>query len=250
MGDLKAKLSRHLAACSVAAIATCAAVAPDAKAVVIYYEPNAGAGWAIPDTIDGLYINVETQATGSTGGSTGRPAGWDINPYTTSLLSAVNLSWFNATGTGMLRYPGVTSGSAGNLALGTTVGSTGSYGSGQSAVGSAPGNWQLDTTNYFGFRFLASDSQTHYGWGAMQVGSAITTRTITAIGWEDQAGVAILVGDRAPVPGPSPASVPGPLPLFGVAAAFSWSRRLRRRTLQASKQPAPATTLTSCKPPA
>ena len=85
----------------------------------------------------------------------------------------------------------------------------------------------------------------------MQVGSAITTRTITAIGWEDQAGVAILVGDTgAPVPGPSPASVPGPLPLFGVAAAFSWSRRLRRRTLQASKQPAPATTLTSCKPPA
>lgn len=213
---------------------------------MIYYEPNAGAGWAIPATNDGLYINVETQATSSTGGSTGRPAGWDINPY-----YGDPLSWFNAYGTGMLRYPGVTSGSAGNLALGTTVGSTGSYGSGQSAVGSAPGNWQLDTTNYFGFRFLASDSQTHYGWGAMQVGSAITTRTITAIGWENQAGVAILVGDTgAPVPSPSPASVPGPLPLFGVAAAFSWSRRLRRRTLQASKQPAPATTLTSCKPPA
>ena len=27
----------------------------------------------------------------------------------------------------------------------------------------------------------------------------------------------------------SPASVPGPLPLFGAAAAFGWSRRLRRR---------------------
>lgn len=242
MGDLKAKLSLHLAACSVAAIATCAAVAPDAKAVVIYYEPNAGAGWVIPATVDGLYINVETQATGSSDSL----AGWDINPY-----SVERLTWFNATGTGMLRYPGVTSGSAGNLALGTTVGSTGSYGTGTSVVGSAPGNWQLDATNYFGFRFLASDNQTHYGWGAMQVGSAITTRTITAIGWEDQAGVAILVGDTgAPVPGPSPASVPGPLPLFGVAAAFSWSRRLRRRTLQASKQPAPATTLTSCKPPA
>lgn len=241
MGDLKVKLSRHLAACSVAAIATCAAVAPDAKAVVIYYEPNSGAGWVIPATVDGLYINVETQATDSTA-----RAGWDINPH-----EAASLSWFNATGTGMLRYPGMTSGSAGNLALGTTVGSTGSYGYGAVVVGSAPGNWQLDATNYFGFRFLASDNQTHYGWGAMQVGSAISTLTITAIGWEDQAGVAILVGDTgAPVPGPSPASVPGPLPLFGVAAAFSWSRRLRRRTLQASKQPAPATTLTSCKPPA
>ena len=244
MGDLKVKLSRHLAACSVAAIATCAAVAPDAKAVVIYYEPNAGAGWAIPATNDGLYINVETQATSSTG----PVAGWDINPY-----GASSLTWYRATGTGLLRYPGVTSGPTGNLALGTTVDSSGSYtsASGSVVVGSAPGNWQLDATNYFGFRFLASDNQTHYGWGAMQVGSAISTRTITAIGWEDQAGVAILVGDTgAPVPGPSPASVPGPLPLFGVAAAFSWSRRLRRRTLQASKQPAPATTLTSCKPPA
>jgi hypothetical protein len=243
MSDLKAKLSRHLAACSVAAFATCAAVAPDAKAVVIYYEPNAGAGWVIPDSINGLYINVETQATGAD-----QFPGWDINPFGSS-----SLSWLNAVGAGMLRYPGMTSGPTGNLALGTTVGSTGSYngggpvvvGGGPVVVGSAPGNWQLDATNYFGFKFLASDNQTHYGWGAMQVGSAITTRTITAIGWEDQAGVAILVGDTG-----APASVPGPLPLFGVAAAFSWSRRLRRRTLQASKQPAPATTLTSCKPPA
>ena len=77
MGDLKAKLSRHLAACSVTAIATCAAVAPDAKAVVIYYEPNPGSGCVIPATVDGLYINVETQATGS---SDSLVAGWDINP--------------------------------------------------------------------------------------------------------------------------------------------------------------------------
>jgi len=30
-------------------------------------------------------------------------------------------------------------------------------------------------------------------------------------------------------PGPTPADVPGPLPLFGVAAAFGWSRLLRKR---------------------
>ena len=234
------RLQRHLALASVAVFAAGASCG------------TADAGWVtwencnlvIPATIDGLYINVETRVTGSAGSVVG---GWDINPYGASFLN-----WSSATGTGMLRYPGVTSGPAGNLALGTTVDSSGSYtsASGSVVVGSAPGNWQLDATNYFGFRFLASDNQTHYGWGAMQVGSAITTRTITAIGWEDQAGVAILVGDGAPVPGPSPASVPGPLPLFGVAAAFSWSRRLRHRTLQASKQPAPATTLTSCKPPA
>ena len=30
-------------------------------------------------------------------------------------------------------------------------------------------------------------------------------------------------------PGPTPADVPGPLPLFGLAAAFGWSRLLRKR---------------------
>ena len=32
-----------------------------------------------------------------------------------------------------------------------------------------------------------------------------------------------------PVQGPAPSGVPGPLPLFGAAAAFGWSRQLRRR---------------------
>ncbi len=30
-------------------------------------------------------------------------------------------------------------------------------------------------------------------------------------------------------PSPGPAAAPGPLPLFGAAAAYTWSRRLRRR---------------------
>jgi hypothetical protein len=37
----------------------------------------------------------------------------------------------------------------------------------------------------------------------------------------------LIVG--APGPSPGPAGVPGPLPLLGAGAAFSWSRRLRRR---------------------
>lgn len=35
--------------------------------------------------------------------------------------------------------------------------------------------------------------------------------------------------ETGPGPGPSPADVPGPLPLFGLAAAFGWSRLLRQR---------------------
>ena len=163
------RLQRHLALASVAAGATCCAV--DAGVVVW-----ANCNLVIPANIDGLYINVETQVTGSAGSVV---AGWDINPY-----SATNLTWFNPTGGGMMRYPGVTTGSAGNLPIGAIVGSMGSYGSGAVVVGTSPGNWQLNATNIFGFRFTGADGQTHYGYGTMQVGATITSRTITNLFYE------------------------------------------------------------------
>ena len=242
MANLKARLSGHLAACTAAAIATSAAVTPEAKAAVVYYQPNAGAGWVIPPSLDGLYINVETQVTGSNAGSV---PGWDINPYGSGALQ-----WFNSTGGGQLRFPGITSGSAGNLPLGTTVSSSGSYNTTVANIvfGASPGNWQLNTSNYFGFKFVAADSQTHYGWGRMDVGAAATTRSIMEIGYESTADTSILVGAGS---SPQPASVPSPLPLFGATAAFGWSRQLRRRTLLASsKQPAPTTAPPSSTPPA
>jgi len=210
---------------------------------IINYQPNGGAGWVIPANIDGLYINVETQAVSS---NSSLVPGWDLNPYSSGGSS--NLSWFNSSGGGQLRYPGITSGAAGNLPLGTTVSSTGSYNTSTASVvfGASPGNWQLNASNYFGFKFVAADTQTHYGWGRMDVGAAATTRSIMEIGYESTAGTSILVGaGSAP-----PASVPGPLPLFGATAAFGWSRRLRRRTLQASRQPATVPALPSSTPPA
>jgi hypothetical protein len=238
VANLKARLSGHLAACTAAAIATSAAVTPEAKAAVVYYQPNAGAGWVIPATTDGLYINVETQVTGSSAGSV---VGWDLNPY-----SSAGLKWFSPAGTQLLRYPGITSGTAGNLPLGTTVSSSGSYNGSSIAVvfGTSPGNWQLNASNYFGFQFVAADSQTHYGWGRMDVGAANTIRSIMEIGYQDVAGASINVGEGASAP------VPGPLPIFGATAAFGWSRRLRRRTLQASRQPATVPALPSSTPPA
>jgi hypothetical protein len=242
VANLKAKLAGHLAACTAAAIATSAALTPEAKALVIYYQPNAGAGWVIPATTDGLYINVETQVTNTPSSV----PGWDLNPYGTS-----GLSWFQSTGGGQLRYPGITTGMAGNLPLGTNVSSSGSINDslGNVTFGASPGNWQVNASNYFGFRFVAADSQTHYGWGRMDVGALATIRSIMEIGYESTAGTSILVGAGSPPP--PPASVPGPLPLFGATAAFGWSRHLRRRTLLASsKQPAPTTAPPSSTPPA
>ena len=116
---LSNRLAKHFAAAAAASV-----VAGAANAAIVHW---ADANLLVPATIDGLYINVETRQTGSAGSAV---AGWDINPY-----SATSLTWFNATGTGMMRYPGVTTGSAGNLALGTAVGATGSFGSGAVVVG-------------------------------------------------------------------------------------------------------------------
>jgi len=244
VANLKTKLAGHLAACTAAALATSAALTPEAKALVIYYQPNAGEGWVIPNTNLGLYINVETQVTSSSNISV---PGWDLNIYSTV---SSGLGWYNPAGGGQLRYPGITSGRAGNLPLETTVSSSGSYNTSAGGVvfGTSPGNWQLNASNYFGFRFVAADSQTHYGWGRMDVGAAATIRSIMEIGYESTAGTSILVGAGSPPP--PPASVPGPLPLFGATAAFGWSRRLRRRTLQSSRPSAPVPALPSTTPPA
>ena len=201
------RLGRYLAACA----AVTAAAAHHAAADVNYWPD---AGLVVPATIDGLYINVETRTTGSSGSST---AGWDINPY-----SATSLTWFNAVGTGMLRFPGVTTGSAGNLALNTPVGPTGSFGSGSVVVGSAAGNWQLNSANYFGFRFTASDGLTHYGWGKFVIGSAINgaDRTITELAWETEPNTPILVGDTG-----------GPPPDYDPCAPFNPSASVGSNTL-------------------
>jgi hypothetical protein len=184
------RLGRHLAAALTAAVA-----AQAASAEIIYSAVN----WTVPANLDGLYINVQTQTTGSAGSAV---AGWDINPYGSSTLT-----WFNATGTGMMRFPGATTGSAGNLAIGTLVDATRSFGSGAVVVGAAAGNWQLNSANYFGFRFVAADGLTHYGWGKFQVGSSISgaDRKITEIAYENVAGVGIAVGDQG---GPPPAYDP------------------------------------------
>jgi len=191
---LHSRLSSQLKACSAAALLAVGGLA-DADAAVVHWQ---NANLLIPNNIDGLYINVETQATGSAGSLV---AGWDINPY-----SATSLTWFNATGTGMMRFPGATTGSAGNLAQGTVIGGAGvtnngfatSFGSGAVTVGSAPGNWQLNSSNYFGFRFVGADGGTKYGWGRFVIGASISgaDRMIAEIAYESS-GASIVVGSGA-----------------------------------------------------
>jgi hypothetical protein len=205
---LSNRLAKHFAAAAAASV-----VAGAANAAIVHWS---NMNLVIPNTIDGLYINVETRVTGSAGSLV---AGWDINPY-----SATSLTWFNATGTGMLRHPGATTGSAGNLAGGTIVGGAGvtnngfatSFGSGAVTVGSNPGNWQLNAVNIFGFRFTGASGGTHYGYGFFQIGASISgaDRMITDIFFEDVAGASITV-----VP------APGAIALLGLAGLAGRRRR-------------------------
>jgi len=198
---LSNRLAKHFGAAAAAAV-----VVGSANAAIVHW---ADANLTIPATIDGLYINVETQTTGSAGSVV---AGWDINPY-----SATTLNWFNAAGTGMMRYPGVTTGSAGSLMAGMEVGATGSFGSGAVVVGSAPGNWSLNASNYFGFRFVAADGGTKYGWGRFVIGAALNgaDRMIAELAYEDS-GASIAVGA---IP------APGAVALLGLAGLAGRRRR-------------------------
>ena len=197
------RLSKHFLAAAVAASSASLLAAHSASADIIY---SGVINFACAVDIDGCYINVETGLL-SNGPGTGVP-GWDVNPYSTG----GGMNFFNSTGGGQIRYPGVTTGAAGNVALNTPVTSTSSYNTATTPVtfGAAAGNWQYSATNIIGFRFVAAAGTTHYGWMRFAMGAAGSsgtsmTRTIVDYAWETTAGLPILAGSQG---GPPPAYDP------------------------------------------
>ena len=210
------KISNRLGMHMAAAAAVAAGVAASADAAIVYSGIK---NFVCAVDIDGCYINVQTN-TLSNGPGSGVP-GWDVNPYS----SGGGMNFFNSTGGGQMRYPGVTAGPAGNLALGTSIGSTGSFNTSTTGVvfGSAAGNWQYSAENIIGFRFVAAAGTTHYGWMRFAMGAAgssgtAMTRTVVDYAYESVAGTSIAVGA-----GIVPA--PGALALLGVAGLAGARRR-------------------------
>jgi MYXO-CTERM domain-containing protein len=196
---LSNRLAKHFVAAAAASV-----VAGAANAAIVHW---ADANLVIPANIDGLYINVETRATGTAGSAV---SGWDINPY-----SATSLTFFNATGSGVFRLPGATTPSS--VAVGTIIDSAGTFGGGAASTSSAVGAWSLNASNYFGFRFVASDGGTKYAWGRFVIGAALNgaDRMIAEIAYEDS-GAGISVGA---VP------APGAIALLGLAGVVGRRRR-------------------------
>lgn len=174
-----------------------------------------GSPLIVPNSFDGVYINVVTGATGTTGGAT---PGWDFNPYS----QGTNTLAFFSPGApgGMMRFPGSATTTAGNLAIGTPVDASGTYDGGTSPApfNANPGAWVLNDSNYFAFRFLnEATTQAHFGWGRMEVGASPGVRSIAELYYEDQPGIAIAVGT---VPEPT-----GSLLAAGAAGIIALRRR-------------------------
>ena len=209
------RLGRHVIAASAVLITT----AGTAHAAVKRWDCNL----SIPATSAGLFINVQTEVTGTTGGSV---LGWDLNLYTTS-PSAPSLTMYGNIGTRFMRAPFQFGYAVGNLAEEQDVGAEqfalglfNPEGDAYSAIFNTPGqsgvgNWNLNSINYFGFRFAASTGVTHYGYARMDVGANANVRTLKYIEWNETPGAAVQV-----------APAPGALALLGLAG-FGRSRRRR-----------------------
>jgi hypothetical protein len=209
------RLGRHVITATAVAITT----AGTAQAAIERWECNL----SIPATSAGLFINVQSRATGTTGVSA---PGWDFNLYTTS-PTAPSLTMYGNIGTRFMRTPGQFGYAVGNLAEEQDVGAEqfalglfNPEGDAYSAIfntggQSGVGNWNLNSINYFGFRFSANTGATHYGYGRMDVGASANVRTLKFIEWNETAGAAVQV-----IP------APGALALLGLAG-FGRSRRRR-----------------------
>jgi hypothetical protein len=199
-----------------ATLAGAALAAPAiADASIVYSGP---VSIVIPNTADGLYLNVVNGATGTTTG----PAGWDINPYSSApatpnftLWGPTANTWFNSNG--VINPPGY------NLAFGTSI-------SGAATAFFRPGG-SLDvgpeihlnsSNNYLGFRFVneALGNQVQFGWVQIQFGATLADRTIIGYAYENT-GAAIGAGVFVPEP--------STMALFSVMAAGALGVRAWRK---------------------
>lgn len=117
---------------------------------------------AIPQNIDGVYLNLVTGATGTTGTGT---VGWDFNPYASS--SSTLLSFNGATGSGYVSSGGVISA----LASGAPIDASNTYLTGIQTSATAMGTYRAGVTSatYLGFR-LTEGGNTYFGWINMTTG--------------------------------------------------------------------------------
>ena len=148
---------------------------------------------AIPDNVNGVYLNVVTGAN-----STSSLAGYDVNPYSNAagqfnLWGPTTNTWFNPQGVVGGNY---------NLPGGTVI-------QGASTVFFRPGSTNVasqftlnSNQNYVGFRFVneANGNQVHFGYLQLQFGATAGTRSIVRYVYDNVANTAVTIPGGATAP--------------------------------------------------
>ena len=183
MSTLVNRLDMHFAA--LAAVGTLAVVGGvhKAEAAVVYSGPL---NIAIPNTIDGLYINLVTGAA-TTPSST---PGYDLNPY------VAGGNWRNFGPSSDIGAASVIS----SLTAGTLIDASGAYIAQGSGTGFAAA---FGTTAILGIRFVReSDSATLFGWVRLTLpGSPAATAAGTLVDYAyEDTGAGINAGATTPAP--------------------------------------------------
>ncbi|MCA9242969.1 MAG: PEP-CTERM sorting domain-containing protein [Phycisphaerales bacterium] len=179
-------LDQHLGKCAMlaaAGVGTGMMAAPQADAAVV---DSGIVNINIPSTTAGVYLNMITGATG-----TSSFTGYDVNLWSSSALNV-----FSSTGaTAPTMY--VTSGTASqydNLAVGALIGPGSTFSNiGTGTINPAtPLNLNSDM-NCIGFKFLADDGNTHYGWVQVSLAgtAAAQPRSIVRYAYESEPNVGL-----------------------------------------------------------
>lgn len=177
----------------------------------------------VPNTFDGVYINLLTGATGTSGASV---AGWDVNPYNSS--SSLSFFWNQTTPSPSGGVAGSTTGPYLDLAPGATV----SSGSIFTAVTATAGAFHTAGSHTLGFRFFnESTNALNYGYMTLVSGAA-NGFPLAITGWTfENTGQAITVPNLV-------AGVPEPgtwaMMIFGMGAVGSIMRRRKKVAVKVS----------------
>ena len=183
MSNLVTRLNGHFAAlAAVGAVAAIGGVAQNAQAAVVY---SGVLNTNIPNTFDGLYLNLVTGAATTPSSN----PGFDINPY------AAGGVWNMFEGAGCTEIGVGTTFTA--LSAGTPIDGTGAYINGSTFPAA------FGTTAILGVRFVReSDSATLFGWVRLTLpGSPAATGAGTLVDYAyEDTGAGINAGATIPAP--------------------------------------------------